>query len=80
MGRHEARDITARMSRQWKGQSLDTNDDGGRMPLEEAVADMPHDQVEYVWQWLDHYLQRGTCVAYLLEFKQQNPNLRPACS
>ena len=32
MNSHRARDITARMSRQWRGLSLDTDDDFGRPP------------------------------------------------
>jgi len=76
--RHEARDITARQSRQWRGVSMDEDDDHGRMPMVEAVADMPADQVEFVWQWMDHYLHRGAeCVAYLEEFREQNPNVHP---
>jgi len=70
---HLSRDITARASRRWRGISLDTNDDMGRPPFRlPSHMDTP-EAVEFVHQWLDHYLGKSTLesVAYLAEYREQ---------
>mmetsp|Transcript_69641 Transcript_69641/g.131073 ORF Transcript_69641/g.131073 Transcript_69641/m.131073 type:complete len:337 (+) Transcript_69641:181-1191(+) len=69
-GSHRGRDVTARQSRQWRGISLDENDDLGAPPFPSLSA-MPPDELEFVKHWLDHYLQNATVVGYLVEFREQ---------
>jgi len=77
MKTHEGRDLTARQARQWNEISMDYDDDGGAMPLRQPVAEFPDAQLEYVCNWLDHYLGRGVeAVGYLVPFLEQNPSVK----
>jgi hypothetical protein len=73
-GSHRGRDLTARFSRQWRGISLDTNDDFGRPPFRLPADFDSDDEVEYVWQWLDSYLAKSgveAVVAHVSEYREQ---------
>ena len=73
-GTHRGRDITTRMSRQWRGLSLDENDDRGRPPYRTPRAMDDDAEEEFVWQWCDHYLGKAGLdgvVAYLSEYAEQ---------
>ena len=81
-GRHKGRDITTRSLYQFRGLSLDDNDDRGRPPypiLSDIDASEPELR-EYMNRWLDHYVGKETggpddgpavVVGYLKEFKEQ---------
>ena len=73
-GTHLGRDITTRMSRQWRGRSVDENDDRGRPPYRTPRAMDEEAEEEFVWQWCDHYLGKAGLdgvVAYLSEYAEQ---------
>lgn len=74
MNSHRGRDITARMSRQARGISLDTNDDMGRPPYR-LPAHMAAEEAEHVRRWLDTYLDRvglEGIVGFLAEYRAQS--------
>ena len=74
MNSHRGRDITARMSRQARGISLDTGDDMGRPPFR-LPAHMAPEEEEHVRRWLDTYIERvgiGGVVGFLAEYKAQS--------
>mmetsp|Transcript_26026 Transcript_26026/g.63145 ORF Transcript_26026/g.63145 Transcript_26026/m.63145 type:complete len:294 (-) Transcript_26026:7-888(-) len=72
---HLGRDLTARASRQYRGISLDDNDDMGRPPFRLASQMDSPEEVEYVWQWLDHYIGKTKMpegvVGYVSEYRKQ---------
>jgi hypothetical protein len=76
-GSHRGRDLTARQSRQWRGISLDQDDDFGATPFP-SLAKIPPDELEFVKQWFDHYLQNAKVVGYLVEFREQLEREREA--
>lgn len=71
--KHRGRDITMRNSKQFRGISMDTDDDLGKPPFR-VLAQMPEDEAEYVRMWRDHYIEKcgvDCIVAYLSEFLEE---------
>jgi len=50
--------------------SLDENDDFGVPPFPSISAKAP-EELEFIKNWMDHYLQSATVVGYLTEFRLQ---------
>lgn len=72
--KHRGRDITMRNSKQFRGISMDTDDDFGRPPFR-VISHMPDEEAEYVRMWRDHYLDKcgiEGIVAYLSEFLEES--------
>ena len=75
------RDITMRNSKQFRGISMDTDDDFGKPPFRTLPQMLRVDaaEAEYVMMWRDHYLEKGLddsgsldfIVAYLTEFLEE---------
>ncbi len=72
MNSHRGRDITARMSRQWRGLSLDTDDDFGRPPYRLPCHMDTPEEVEHVERWRDHYIAKAKIVGFLAEYKDED--------
>jgi len=67
---HLGRDITSRNLRQWRGLPLDKDDDMGQPPYPD-VLNLPAEEMEFIYSWLDHYLDKGQVVGYIKEFADQ---------
>ena len=67
---HLGRDITSRSLRHFRGLPLDKNDDMGMPPYPELDLIKPEEK-EYLYTWLDHYIEKGDVVGYLLEYLKQ---------
>jgi len=61
------RDTTFRRLLHYRGISMDLNDDGGKSPFP-VQADLSEDELEYLWQSIDEYLSKGSIVAVLKEY------------
>jgi hypothetical protein len=73
----EGRDFTASRSRVFVGASPDEGDGLGTFPMEAPVAEWTQERLEYLRHWLDYYIGKegAESVAYLAEFKSQNPDV-----
>lgn len=67
---HLGRDLTARSLRHFRGEPLDKDDDMGRPPYPNLEKNKP-EEVEYLYNWLDHYLEKGEVVGYVTEYLEQ---------
>ena len=73
---HLGRDLTARCLRHFRGEPISTgvnvikDDDMGRPPYPDLKQIKP-DEVEYLYNWLDHYLEKGEVVGYITEYLEQ---------
>ena len=67
---HLGRDLTSRSLRHFRGQPLDKHDDMGRPPYPN-LEEIESDEVEYLYNWLDHYLEKGEVVGYVTEYLEQ---------
>ena len=79
MTSHIGRDITARQLRHYRGEATDPEDEingYGRPPYPD-VDSLTEDEREYLWQWVDHYLQSDckgdiSCiVGFIAEWDQK---------
>ena len=68
---HLGRDITARSLRHFRGQPLDKDDDMGKPPYPDAKS-IQAEEREYLYNWLDHYLDKGEVVGYVTEYLQHH--------
>ena len=65
--------MTARQSRQWRGLSLDADDDFGAptaFPDVAAMASRKDGELAFILNWMDHYLQNAKVVGFLAEFRE----------
>ena len=67
---HLGRDLTARSLRHFRGEPLDKDDDMGRPPYPN-FKDLEKEVREYLYNWLDHYLDKGEIIGYVKEYLEQ---------
>ena len=67
---HLGRDLSARSLRHFRGEPLDKNDDMGRPPYP-ILDKIKPEEVEYLYNWLDHYLEKGEVIGFVTEYLEQ---------
>ena len=75
--RHHGRDITHRQSRHARGISMDIDDDLGLPPFR-LPGHMSAEELEYVRQWFDHYLEKAvTPFCMISRYVEPEPDPNP---
>ena len=67
---HLGRDLSSRSLRHFRGEPTDKDDDMGRPPYP-VLDNIKPEEVEYLYNWLDHYLEKGEVVGFLTEYLEQ---------
>ena len=67
---HLGRDLSSRSLRHFRGEPTDKDDDMGRPPYP-VLDNIKPEEVEYLYNWLDHYLEKGEVVGFVTEYLEQ---------
>ena len=67
---HLGRDLSSRSLRHFRGEPTDKDDDMGRPPYP-VLDNINPEEVEYLYYWLDHYLEKGEVVGFVTEYLEQ---------
>ena len=70
---HLGRDLTSRSLRHFRGEPLEKPDDMGKPPYPN-LGQIKSEELEYLYNWLDHYLEKGEVVGYITEYLEQLKN------